>query len=1315
MGLAMASLVFSACEKEQFSEENALALEKQRLELQDQLATARDELENKQAIGMMEYQRKLDSLDRINSGGLVYYSVIPVKGTNAVFASGMGRTEEIQGEKGLEVTIAQYGRVITATEGVDNENTVAVGDEKNLTGASANNGVYTFPMLRSGEIGVTIEGDGLSTVNYVANLTPDGAVANGQVVYVSNMIPVFETNVAESDTKMATVKGKVWYEGDLTNGTEEVVTSDMGVSITANIDVEGSEGGRGSVFWKRYFAQANDEGFGISNDTDGNDGTSYGTNGNTKSGYIQRFAYELGSLPRTVAGSGDLNTGEGGYGLLVPSTSIGLPIKLEFSEFGADRTFYRNGQVVKTRHMYAPDVPADDVESGVKLPEFVFTAYKSEATGTATYTKADYSGKLDGDGTKDYLFLTAGLHDDGNAHTSAANFMNVNGYASSSKTKTGFFGVSNAKTRWPNLKPKAGDAVAEVTKVTDITDGAGFTIGKNLKAISQVQLTNTGTNYSDETNGTEIDAAKSGKELEFNVTRDDIVAIGEAKSNGTSANKITNVQITNSGFGFTPPATSVTSITQEKVFTGYFPSVVIDAPGGNNTQAKGVPVIDQRTGVITHVVVTDGGSGYTNAAGVSLTYGDNVNYGSQTSLDWSQEPLLIGSNGDVKLNTSNVGGSAYQGFTLNGSSIVVNGKYSYLPGAEITARPADNSALEAAITTKLQEYGSKFTYNKSVGTSFAQNGFLTADPATFGQLTLSLSATPNLFNPFTSVGSNRTFAQATTLAERLASYNNNSSFATVKEIDASGQRFYAFSSVLLADAAVGSRSTSNLGVTLQITPENTASQFSAVAQVGSTAVGVDQYTIKSTANTGADLAGLNIASNIDNGSGNLSTDNGTFSTVAGQGPFVPYYSILQKSSYTNEFIGGYLIPDGAYNNPSTGLTADDVKEFFLKDRPFLVQATGTGITKYAWGIPNFTNGGQIEGIRWFDLGQGYTSTGEYTIKLIPNLYQDFTKANKAGADAIWPTNNDLEGQLNSTLFLGRVYAEYDKLDAQLSLTISNGGEGYAQKPRVVIVKDGADFSGQAIMAVSQTIEGRLIVDANGAVSIKDTDGDGNPAELKEGIINIDGLEGTVVDGMTISKDLSDVWDRYLDPGKKTAEYNLIFIDRLSEDVAIAFNSVTGRTTDMPSGVLTVDANGGLVLDMTKKVSGKEAWMHLPAVTYNYKPTVEVKSDVATEAATAETEVFYTDGTFNNADAWKIKVKITTKGKGYVRGNQYYNYGDKDYHEADNNNKGQDFRVIGGFNGGTTDNVANETNVRFDAFTGITYVRDVHYGTGVEIE
>jgi len=1268
MGLAMASLVFSACEKEEFSEADALDLELQRLRLQDSIATAKDKLDNDQALGMAMYQRTLDSLDRVNSGGLVYYSVIPVRGTNAVFAAG-GRTEEIQGEEGVEVTIAQYGRVITAKDGEATTDAGTIVGGANLDGVTAKNGVYTFPMLRSGEVGVTIKGDGLSTVNYIANLTPDGAVANGQVVYVSNVIPVFETS--DDAAKMATVKGKAWYEQDLTNGVEEAITSDMEVSFTANIDVEA--GGRGSKFWDRYMKEGNDEGFGISNDTDGNNGTNYITNNTnqTKSGYIQRYAYELDQLPRSVAGA----NGDGEYSLLVPSTSIGLPIKLEFSEFATDRTFYRNGKKVSTRHVYAPDVPADEVENGVKLPEFVFKAYETEATGTATYTKATTNGELDKKkyGVSANYFLLSG-----NLTKNTSSLLPT--FAVKEGSGTGAAIAVSTST--------SADS-ASLKTVADVANNS-FTKGVGTQFMS-VEVTNGGSGFTI----ADDDGKTDDTDVYIEVTRKDILTVGAANVQAAATGAISEVvYITNSGYGFISVANTQSGNTTATTgqFTNYPPQAVFsDAPVGGST-AQGKVVVDGTLGIVSFIEVTNAGRGYISTPTVSIVHGEAGSYDYEA-------------NAAEAANVNSTGVSAREPFLVNLGTGALAFNTAYFAGATgLTA--TDFGSLTFASTTGSNK-GAKFTFIPSVTPVVGGTSSTSVTITSQAQITPSVNIHP-ADGAFGKIQQIRIASGGAYNIAALTAASNNVLFMSAAGATSNSDLnniYIPFSSAVYNTGA----NASTLQMKMQITPDQTT-RATALVSDQTTGAFLSNYTLDQTVS----ITGLDI-----------STADGADTQYLTGARDYPGASDVAKFITTGAYVGTGFVDNSV--NPAGAATPDLPNSSVLNllaNAPFLFvidKTTASTPSQYAWGIPDFSvsNPGststavnrKVQGLRFVDMGSGYVGGQNYPVKIVPNLYKDASSYMGNGgnwSNVKWPSKNDLLSEFPTV----KVDVTVNRTNAKLTLNITNAGKGYSRQPSLVVFGSGVDFAGMFITANSQGLQSLVQLNKDGGVEIIDKNKNGVTTDDNSIAVN-------TTNGET-------EWDRYL--GTATSgDFEVSFIDPYTEELNVAFNSVTGRTSDKPTGMLWVNENGGLELDTDKNITinGKTArgWEFIPPVTHNNKPVVsEIKSDLGT-GATAETEIVLTDGKYiNNAAntaastiAWRVKVSMTANGSEYARGNRYYNWGDGDDHEADNNNKGQDFRIIGGFNGGTTDNVANETNVRFDAFTGITYVRDVHYGTGAEVE
>ncbi|MCS6969346.1 MAG: hypothetical protein NZM39_12265, partial [Bernardetiaceae bacterium] len=234
--LAAAALVAS-CAKDKFTEANALELELRRMRVEDSIRAARARQERIWEMNTLFYQRVLDSLDRINAGGRVFYTVTVVAAGNAAF--GTGRVEEMEGVQGATVSVAQYGNIVTQTTGPSGMATVE---------------------LRSGSANVVISAPGHTTVNYTVNLTADGnpvtngnlpqAPGNGRTVHVGNVIPLFPTTGAGT----ATVRGRAYIETNLTNEEAEFVTPAIlgaGTNLfTANININ-------DVFRNRYLKVSN--------------------------------------------------------------------------------------------------------------------------------------------------------------------------------------------------------------------------------------------------------------------------------------------------------------------------------------------------------------------------------------------------------------------------------------------------------------------------------------------------------------------------------------------------------------------------------------------------------------------------------------------------------------------------------------------------------------------------------------------------------------------------------------------------------------------------------------------------------------------------------------------------------------------------------------------------------------------------------------------------------------------------------------------------------------------------------------------------
>ncbi len=365
-GLALASVAvaaLSSCAKDEFTEQNALGLELQRLRSQrqiDSLARAQQRIYD---VNSLRYQRSLDSLDRINAGGRVFYSVAVVSGSSTAFST--GRSEEAEGVAGATVSVSQYGAVVTVT-----------------TPAS---GLATAEM-RSGAAVVVISAPNHTTLNYVVNLTPDGSTqigtgsginrnnpGNGTTVYVSNVMPLFQTGGANAATAMGTIRGLALIETNLTNDVPEAVSPAIlgtGTNLmTANIDVN-------SAFMTRY----------INNRLNNSAIPSIGAGWE---GDVQKVAYESATSVATLDATGN-------YSVLVPATASGLPIRLKYSDIATNRTWYAarfdgidHNAVITRRFNYGPNAtPTPGIIVGnmpgqVNLTQSL-SVVTTEATGTVT-------------------------------------------------------------------------------------------------------------------------------------------------------------------------------------------------------------------------------------------------------------------------------------------------------------------------------------------------------------------------------------------------------------------------------------------------------------------------------------------------------------------------------------------------------------------------------------------------------------------------------------------------------------------------------------------------------------------------------------------------------------------------------------------------------------------------------------------------------------------------------------------------------------------------------------------------------------------
>jgi len=198
------------------------------------LSCEKDDFTEKDALdGQEELERLRDSLARV--GGIVNYTVNVINAGNAGF---MKSATKANGLSGATVTTSQLGVVVTKqTDGT---------------------GMVVFDDLRIGKVTVNVSLANYTSVSFVAELTPESItnITETTVRSASTQIPLFPL----TGTATTTISGKVTYETDLTNATPEIAANiPVSVSIDVNntfmntyINTGGSNNGTGEIIKIAY-------------------------------------------------------------------------------------------------------------------------------------------------------------------------------------------------------------------------------------------------------------------------------------------------------------------------------------------------------------------------------------------------------------------------------------------------------------------------------------------------------------------------------------------------------------------------------------------------------------------------------------------------------------------------------------------------------------------------------------------------------------------------------------------------------------------------------------------------------------------------------------------------------------------------------------------------------------------------------------------------------------------------------------------------------------------------------------------------------
>jgi len=666
LAVLLALVTFSSCERDEFTQQDAFDLQQAQLDAQAAREQSALAAQDERVMNMAMFRRSMDSLTRLNSGGKVFYTVNVVPGGSSAFSS--GRFEEVEGLDGATVTVSQLGGAV-----VEQKTTVA--------------GIASFEMY-SGEVTVNVEAPNHTDLNYTANLTPDGGVPNGSLIYVGNVVPVFDdpnnpsAEALAGDT-FATVSGLAFAELDITfgNNVEEAVPNDT--KVRAFIDVANP------AFKTKYIDQANDEGV---------------NNGGqpTRSGFIQRFAYEeaASTTGTTVAepvgnnNATDFPEEGGAYSISIGATASGLPITMKFDDFAAQRTYFFGGAGSDLDQGGGANSPF-----GIGSKRFLYTqntqgAAANQATGGANGPGDAAPTSIGFVGDQDIFsaFLRVNFSLVTNEATATAALTGGDAVQSVTVTDGGYYYVAPTVTF---SAPPAGGTTATGTAVLGALPAA--TAGepaeltaaraRGLKRVTGVTIGSGGSGYT---------ANPTVTFTRFSYT--ERAADGLPVANGTgsvqaASSTIKYIRIINGGFGMnglpTGFAVATTPVTGVGKYTGVAPAVVFNnnvAPGNVGTnRATANTIVDDVVGTATEIQITDGGNGYSDAnLAITFNYGENSTV--TTTAGVTDPALFVATaGGELRWNTAAGGTRSLTTATAgNEVTFTTGSNYTFVPSVTVT-------------------------------------------------------------------------------------------------------------------------------------------------------------------------------------------------------------------------------------------------------------------------------------------------------------------------------------------------------------------------------------------------------------------------------------------------------------------------------------------------------------------------------------------------------------------------------------------------------------------------------------------------------
>jgi len=1333
-------VALASCSKDKFTEQDALNIELTRLRVQDSIRNAREISANNRQDVVRNFQRIDDSLRAVNAGGIIFYSVAVVQGQTT--ATGSGRLEDMQGVPGATVTVSQYGRTLTAP--------------------ASTAGLYTFTDLRSGLATVVVAAAGHTTANYTVSLVTAGAsntsATNGSVLSVGNVVPLF-ANTGLTLDNAALVRGRAYIETNLLNDRPEVVTPAM-LGATGNVDnapttsrianayidvlrspanlIAGTSGAGGGAsngvtrtyFQTRFLDQANQD-LGTQN-----------SNSPGRPGRIVRFGYE-GAVSNQAAAL-DAN---GNYAIFTAASAVGLPISLEFTEIATNRTFFRNNILPNTaqapiveRFIYGPNTNPSTIDLGVAPVSVTFSTVTTPATATASITPGTsgillppaVSGRtINGSAANVndgfyYTNPTLSIAATGGGTGAAAGVSTGTAGSAALQAGTALVRVPGATSNLGTLSATGGNSGTGYTAVPAITltrtdtafigfgqqiiatAGAGFPIGQAVG--TPINIIDGGTSF--------VYSAPGAATLVGGVSLATSVSATGAFTNApptilfsttttTGVTVASAISMPDNGPAFVGGPTTAAAVSVAQGSAGavrYSSSSVSIAAAAGPFTAVG-------PGAIARVEVTGVGGGYTAAPVATPSFGSTVTIpGRSAGIPLFQSD----GNGGLRFNV------AYTNTAFGGTSAAVaytltNSLMDFRQGNTVEA------GIQGQATTAQGSIAIPYTFVPSVGTSNSVNTVIPAG-STAAQFVVQVGNDPRINASFGRVVSIRITGSGSfygTAAAGGPAAGADVTKAVVAGDFAGGALVVAGTGILhISGNAAPTAGATNGQIDLNLSPA-TGNSFALAPTPGNTNTtislqgsGLNNYSIITARNTFSFLTSANVASALTG-----TVDN-----------------IVNGSDW--------LVVLGAPNNT----------------------AVPTAAQRFSWGVPTF-NGTTVTGVQILDNGNGYLSGAGNRVPmyLVPNIYRGnatpagaattgalvvskwigtagtvaATADNYPGFNGASPSTNLAKNNIMYDVVtpgIGQARIAFGGITsnaATLTISMTNAGSGYAVQPTFIL------NGGTADIPTSDAVGAAVTTAAGG--NFTPTGGTATP------IYNV--LTGSfAAPFFNVAFPTAASETAFRAGGASTA--SVIIIDRITSQWNAAYaaqtltgaagvqvNSVTGRIDSVFIG------DPAQYNPIIFQRPATLATALIPNATTSVRVALGAPAQTpGTQATALVTLQTGQTGTIVAGAGRLAGVVMTNRGSGYVAGNiigrnvngtpvlaavagspgiRFSIYGgfDNGLINAGNPSQGGEnggTNVGGGFNaGGATTGPANQTNSNFDAFTGMTYIRDVYYGSGRE--